>query len=44
MIFEGYFEEWGIRYSSYNIADLQKGGVTDQLTNLISLVLVYETV
>jgi hypothetical protein len=22
MIFGGYFEEWGIRYSGYNIADL----------------------
>jgi hypothetical protein len=40
MIFGGYFEEWGIRYSSYNIGDLQKSGVTDQLTHLISLVLV----
>jgi chitinase len=35
MIFGGYFEEWGIRYSNYNIADLQKNGVADQLTHLI---------
>jgi GH18 family chitinase len=35
MIFGGYFEEWGIRYSGYNIADLQKNGVADQLTHLI---------
>src|SRR5580658_6986904 len=34
-IFGGYFEEWGIRYSGYNIADLQKNGVADQLTHLI---------
>src|ERR1700679_1772793 len=35
MIFGGYFEEWGIRYANYNIADLQKNGVADQLTHLI---------
>ena len=35
MIFGSYFEEWGIRYSGYNIADLQKNGVADQLTHLI---------
>jgi chitinase len=34
-IFGGYFEEWGIRYASYNIADLQKNGVADVLTHLI---------
>jgi len=31
----GYFEEWGIRYAGYNIADLQKNGVADVLTHLI---------
>ena len=34
-VFGGYFEEWGIRYAGYNIADLQKNGVADQLTHLI---------
>lgn len=34
-IFGGYFEEWGNSYSGYNIADLQKNGVADQLTHLI---------
>jgi chitinase len=34
-IFGAYFEEWGIRYPGYNIADLQKSGVADQLTYLI---------
>jgi chitinase len=34
-IFGGYFEEWGINYAGYNIADLQKNGVADQLTHLI---------
>jgi len=34
-IFGGYFEEWGIRYAGYNIADLQKNGVADELTHLI---------
>jgi chitinase len=34
-IFGGYFEEWGTRYSGYNIADLQKNGVADELTHLI---------
>ena len=34
-IFGGYFEEWGIRYADYNIADLQKNGVADVLTHLI---------
>ncbi|MGC2398511.1 MAG: glycosyl hydrolase family 18 protein [Acidobacteriaceae bacterium] len=34
-IFGGYFEEWGINYASYNIADLQKNGVADELTHLI---------
>ena len=33
--FGGYFEEWGIGYPHYNIADLQKSGVADQLTHLI---------
>ena len=35
MVFGGYFEEWGIHYAHYNIADLQKNGVADQLTHLI---------
>jgi chitinase len=34
-IFGGYFEEWGINYAGYNIADLQKSGVADELTHLI---------
>ncbi len=34
-IFGGYFEEWGINYPDYNIADLQKNGVADELTHLI---------
>jgi chitinase len=34
-IFGGYFEEWGINYAAYNIADLQKNGVADELTHLI---------
>jgi chitinase len=34
-IFGGYFEEWGIRYAGYNIADLHKNGVADVLTHLI---------
>ena len=34
-IFGGYFEEWGIGYAGYNIADLQKNGVADELTHLI---------
>ena len=29
-IFGGYFEEWGINYAGYNIADLQKNGVADE--------------
>ena len=34
-IFGGYFEEWGIHYAGYNIADLQRNGVADELTHLI---------
>ena len=34
-VFGGYFEEWGIGYAHYNIADLQKNGVADELTHLI---------
>ena len=34
-IFGGYFEEWGIGYAHYNVADLQKNGVADELTHLI---------
>jgi chitinase len=31
----GYFEEWGIHYGGFTIADLQKNGVADKLTHLI---------
>lgn len=34
-IFGGYFEEWGVNYAGYNIADLQKNGVADELTHFI---------
>ncbi|MGB8834694.1 MAG: glycosyl hydrolase family 18 protein [Candidatus Sulfotelmatobacter sp.] len=34
-IFGGYFEEWGVKYAGFNIADLQKNGVADELTHLI---------
>ncbi|MGA3009397.1 MAG: glycosyl hydrolase family 18 protein [Terracidiphilus sp.] len=34
-IFGGYFEEWGIFYGGYTVADLQKSGVADELTHLI---------
>ena len=34
-IFGGYFEEWGIGYAHYNIADLEKNGVANELTHLI---------
>ena len=34
-VFGGYFQEWGIPYTGYNIADLQKNGVADELTHLI---------
>ena len=34
-IFGAYFEEWGTHYSGYNIADLEKSGLADQLTYLI---------
>ena len=34
-VFGGYFEEWGVNYAAYNIADLQKNGVADELTHLI---------
>jgi chitinase len=34
-IFGGYFEEWGITYAGYNIADVQESGVADELTHLI---------
>jgi chitinase len=30
-----YFEEWGIYYAGYNIANLQQNGVADKLTHLI---------
>jgi chitinase len=33
-IFGGWFEEWGIHYAGYNIADLQKNGVAEELTHL----------
>ncbi|MGA2046614.1 MAG: glycoside hydrolase family 18 protein [Terracidiphilus sp.] len=31
----GYFEEWGIHYGGFTIADLQRNGVADKLTHLI---------
>jgi chitinase len=31
----GYFEEWGVHYGGFTIADLQKNGVADKLTHLI---------
>ncbi len=34
-VFGGYFEEWGINYAGYTIADLQRNGVADELTHLI---------
>ena len=34
-IFGGYFEEWGVNYAGYNIANLQKNGVANELTHLI---------
>lgn len=33
-ILGGYFEEWGIYYAGYNIANLQENGVADKLTHL----------
>jgi chitinase len=30
----GYFEEWGIYYAGYNVANLQQNGVADKLTHL----------
>ena len=33
-ILGGYFEEWGIYYAGYNIANLQQNGVADKLTHL----------
>lgn len=30
----GYFEEWGIYYAGYNVANLQSNGVADRLTHL----------
>ncbi|HUH61893.1 MAG TPA: glycosyl hydrolase family 18 protein [Terracidiphilus sp.] len=34
-ILGGYFEEWGIYYAGYNIANLQQNGVAGKLTHLI---------
>jgi hypothetical protein len=34
-ILGGYFEEWGIYYAGYNIANLQQNGVADKLTHLM---------
>jgi chitinase len=34
-VFGGYFEEWGIHYGGFTIADLQRNGVADELTHLI---------
>ncbi len=31
----GYFEEWGIHYGGFTIADLQRNGIADELTHLI---------
>ncbi|WP_058187107.1 glycoside hydrolase family 18 protein [Terracidiphilus gabretensis] len=31
----GYFEEWGIHYGGFTLADLQKNGVANELTHLI---------
>jgi chitinase len=31
----GYFEEWGIHYGGFTIADLQRNGVAGELTHLI---------
>jgi chitinase len=33
-ILGGYFEEWGIYYAGYNIANLEQNGVADRLTHL----------
>jgi chitinase len=33
-ILGGYFEEWGIYYAGYNIANLQQNGVAEKLTHL----------
>jgi chitinase len=30
----GYFEEWGIYYAGYNVANLQQNGVAEKLTHL----------
>jgi chitinase len=30
----GYFEEWGIYYAGFNVANLQQNGVADKLTHL----------
>jgi len=34
-ILGGYFEEWGIYYAGYNIANLQQNGVAGELTHLM---------
>ena len=34
-ILAGYFEEWGIYYAGYNIANLQQNGVASKLTHLV---------
>ena len=34
-IFGGYFEEWGVRYPNYSMANLEKSGVAGLLTHLI---------
>src|SRR6516164_7885350 len=33
-VLAGYFEEWGIYYAGYNIANLHQNGVADKLTHL----------
>jgi len=34
-ILGGYFEEWGIYYAGYNIANLQQNGVANRLSHLM---------
>ena len=34
-ILGAYFEEWGIYYAGYNIANLHRNGVADKLTHLM---------
>ena len=34
-VFSGYFEEWGVRYAGYSMADLEKSHVASLMTHLI---------